>query len=83
MPVSTQASGPQPSAEQRDFVWDVSHLGKPVRFKDDDDSKWHYHLDALTFDSGNGGIRATLVTVVPSPRPGLVGHYELESIELA
>ena len=62
--------------------WNASHLGQPVRLKGKSSKEHHYLLESLTYQYGSGKIMATLVTIVPSPRPGIIGHYELEGIEL-
>jgi len=63
--------------------WNASHLGKSVRLKSHKSDDWHYRLEGLRYEAGNGGVTATLVTIVPSIRPGITSHFNLGEIELA
>jgi hypothetical protein len=69
----------QPSASAE---WNATHLGKAVRLKNNSARGWRYRLKALTYEAGNGGVTATLEAIVPSPRPGALEHFALDSIEL-
>lgn len=61
--------------------WNASHLGKKVRVIGSNSDN-HYRLEAITYKYGSNSVCATLVTIVPSGRPGVLSYFDLTSIEL-
>lgn len=76
---------PNPVSNSEAASLNVFHLGKPVRVKGStgEATQWHYRLKAFSYDDGDGGVRALIESVVPSPRPGVEKTFKLEQIELA
>jgi hypothetical protein len=62
--------------------WNASHLGKKVRLLSEN-YNIYYRLESLTYHYGSDSVMATLITIVPSHRPGVLSHFDLASIELA
>lgn len=62
--------------------WNATHLGKKVKLRGENHNNY-YRLEALTYRYGFDSVVATIVTILPSNRPGVLSHFDLDMIELA
>jgi hypothetical protein len=60
--------------------WKISDLGSTVRIKGEK-NKTVYRLEAISRDAPSGELRVKMVSIVPSPRPGVNMNYALAGIE--
>lgn len=61
--------------------WNATHLGKKVKLRGENYNNY-YRLESLTYRYGSNSVVASIVTVVPSDRPGVLSHFDLDMIEL-